>query len=449
MTTTARDQRPSRTDSKPPVSRQQIPTMKLVALLALATLTAPTFAQEVVAVRAGRLIPIVGEEIKDAVVLIQDGRITAIGAGIEVPWNAKVIDASDKVVMPTWVLADQTGGLYGGNFENMANVPYLSVADAIDPTNIFFEEALRNGVGSIHVLPQLATLLGGRGMVVQPYGKTVADMTVLSHSALRLSLQGQGGSRVAQIQKLRRSLEDVQDWLKDYERRKKEFEAEKAAGAVPADKTFDEEIDTNRKPVVDLLQGKGRAFLYVPTAAELPEALRMLTRYTFPITLTLGPRCVKAVDALAALKQPVVLTGAVEFTEVDPDTDEETTTCLAVELAKRNIRFAMTLDDDQGAGRYPWWQLATAIRNGLDRKIAIESMTIVAAEVLGLQKDFGSLEVGKIANLQILTGDPLQAATWVDKVLLEGQLVYERDLDPRLEHLFGRKPEAATSGSGN
>ena len=82
--------------------------------------------------------------------------------------------------------------------------------------------------------------------------------------------------------------------------------------------------------------------------------------------------------------------------------------------------------------------MAASIRHGVSRKAALESMTIVPARILGLDSEIGSIEEGKVANLQILTGDPLAATTWVDTVLLEGVVAYERDKDPRLRHLFGK-----------
>jgi imidazolonepropionase-like amidohydrolase len=91
--------------------------------------------------------------------------------------------------------------------------------------------------------------------------------------------------------------------------------------------------------------------------------------------------------------------------------------------------------------RYPWWQMATAIRNGVDADEALKSLTIVPAKILGLDDQVGTLEVGKRANLQVLTGDPLQAETWVEKVLLDGEVVYDRSKDARLQYLFGKTDE--------
>ena len=165
--------------------RAHMPSSRCLAALFAASLTFAATAQDLVAIKAGRLIPMAGAEIENAVVLVENGRITAIGKDLEVPWNAKVVDATGMVVMPTWVLAHQSAGMYGGP-ENMPNVPYLTVEDAIDPSSEFFEEALRNGIGTIHVLPGHRTLLGGQGMVVRPYGKTVADMTVVSGAPVAL-----------------------------------------------------------------------------------------------------------------------------------------------------------------------------------------------------------------------------------------------------------------------
>ena len=114
--------------------------------LAAAVLALPAIGQDVVAVKGGRILPIGAPAIDDGVVLMQNGRITKVGkaADVEVPWSAKVVDATGKTVMPTWVVAHSQAGQRGFN-ENMQNVPWLSVADAIDPASAYFEECLRNG----------------------------------------------------------------------------------------------------------------------------------------------------------------------------------------------------------------------------------------------------------------------------------------------------------------
>jgi imidazolonepropionase-like amidohydrolase len=412
------------------------PTPTLVAVLA--ALSLPLAAQDLVAVKAGKLITISGPALSDAVVLIENGKIKTIGKAkdVEVPWDAKVIDASKKVVMPTYVIAHTSGGMTRGN-ENMANVPYLTVQDA--------EEALRNGVGTIHVIPGNQTMIGGSGMVVRPYGKTVEDMAVLAKTGLKMSLgSGQGGSRMAQIQKMRRALKDIKEYMADYERRKKEFEQEKAAGATDKEK-FEEKIDEKKQPVVDLLKGKATAYFYVPSTAELYEAVRLINEYKIKVVLVLGARCHKAAKYLKGIKSleaPIILDATMEYFEKDPDTEEEEKYCPAASFSKAGVTYAISLSNsNRGMSRYPWWQMATAIRNGVDADEALKSLTIVPAKILGLDDQVGTLEVGKRANLQVLTGDPLQAETWVERVLLDGEVVYDRSKDARLQYLFGKTDE--------
>lgn len=407
--------------------------------LAIALGAAAATAQEPTAIRAGKVITITGAEIENATIVIQDGRITEVlGNDAEVPWNAKVFDASDKVVMPTWVLPHQSGGLAGGMNENLANVPFLTVEDSIDPSSSWYAEVLRNGVGTVHNVPGNATLIGGQGRIVRPIGRTVTDMTVRTNGSLKMSLESSSRSGpVAQIRKMRRALDDVRNYLEDYERRKAEWQRAKDAGAAEEDE-FPEEIDATKKAVVEVLQKKARAFLYVPSPIEVTEAARMIEEYGIDVVLVLGPGTWKAAERIAAMDVPVVLDASLETIEEDPVTEKENLVCLAAAMHEAGVRFALSLSDGtRGALRYPWWQMATCVRHGIDRATALRALTIEPATILGLQDEIGSIEPGKVANLQILSGDPFEATTWVEKVLLEGETVYDRADDRRLQHLFG------------
>lgn len=411
-------------------------TASLVFTTSLTLTSSPLAAQEVLAVKAGRVITMDGGDLGNVTILIENGRITKIGSQVEVPWNAKTIDASSSVVMPTYVLAHSSGGMRGGN-ENMANVPYLTMQDAVDPSSRFFQECLRNGIGTIHVIPGHRTLIGGQGLIVKPYGQTVEDITVRGKGGLKLSLNADRGGAVAQARKMRRALDDIRETIADLDRRKKEFEAEKAAGATDK-KEFDGKIDPTKQPVVDLLKGKNTAHLFVPDAGMLAEALRLLQEYAIDAVLVLGPQTHRAVTALSGLKNPVILDGDLEIDDKDELTDKSRKVCLGALLAKRGIEFALDVGTGtNGADRFPWWQMATLMRHGVDRTTVLRAFTTVPAKVLGINDEVGSITVGKRANLQILTGDPLQATTWVDTVLVDGEIVYERVNDPRLRHLFG------------
>jgi imidazolonepropionase-like amidohydrolase len=405
--------------------------------LALAILATPLPSQDLVAVKASRIITVSGADLADAVILVRNGKIDAVGADVEVPWNAKVIDATGKVVMPTWVLAHTSGGI-GGSNEQMANVPFLTVADSVDPSSEYFEEGLRNGIGCMHVIPGENTLIGGSGMVVRPYGRTVEEMTLRTRGGLKLSLAAPGGSRIAQIRKLHRALQDAADAVQELARKKQEFEREKAAGAAK-EQEFNEKLDEKQQPVADLLDGKIRGFLYVPSAAEISEVARLRADYPkLDLVLVLGPACYKAADRIKELGLPAVLDDTLEHWETDPETEAESMVAIAKVFADAGVPLVFSIARGAtGPTHYPWWQVATAIRGGVDRSAAVRALTLEAAKVLGLDGELGSIEPGKVANLQILTGDPLQVTTWVETVLLEGEVAYERATDARLKHLFG------------
>jgi imidazolonepropionase-like amidohydrolase len=88
-----------------------------------------------------------------------------------------------------------------------------------------------------------------------------------------------------------------------------------------------------------------------------------------------------------------------------------------------------------GSG-YLWYQAATSVKNGLSRAEALRAATLAPAEILGLAGRIGSIEKGKDANLVVLTGDPLDAQSWVETVLIEGKVVYERAKDEKLKRVM-------------
>ncbi|MBK8979532.1 MAG: amidohydrolase family protein [Planctomycetes bacterium] len=424
----------------------RLPSPLVAAALTCALLSAPASAQDLVAIRAGTVHTLTGEPLKDAVVLIENGVIRAVGQDVEVPWNARVIEAKDGVVMPAYVLAHTIGGLSGSN-ENMENVPFLTVQDAIDPSSEFFDEALRNGIGTIHVIPGNRTLFGGQGMIVRPSGRTVEEMTVREHSGLKLSLEAdRGTSRMAQIRKLRNVLKDAVDAKAELDRKRAEFDKEKEAGAIPADKEFDGKLDEQKQPILDLIEGRLPGYLFVPSAAEVPEVERLVREYPdMKLVLVLGPTCHKAADRIKALGLPVVLeSNALEYEERDPETGDVSVLCPAKVFADAGIEFAISVSPGtSSAERFPWWQMAAMVRHGVDRATALRSLTTVPAKVLGLAAEFGTIEPGRVACLQVLTGDPLAATTWVETTLIEGEVVYERAKDARLKLLFGADGETA------
>jgi imidazolonepropionase-like amidohydrolase len=398
----------------------------IVVITGSITYAAPV--RKKLAVEAGRIITIAGKDIKNGVILIEDGSIKAVGTDVEIPWDAFVIEARDQVVMPGFVMAHTSSGLDREN-ENMPEVPFISTFDSIDPISTFFEDSLRDGVVAMLVLPGNNTLLGGTGTIVKPYGRTVEDMLIKRYTGLKISLlPSRNTSRMGHMQRFRRYMSDLKDYLEEYEQKKADAEEEK--------KPFDEEIDVTKQSMVDLLNKKLTAFIYCDRAADVPKAIEIQKTHQLNTVLVLSPDCYKAADLIANSKLPVVLDPELIIWETNEQTNEEEMKVIPMIFHKAGVKFAFQTDTSQYGRRYLWYQAATAVKYGMKREEALKSITLYPAQFIGVDNRLGSIETGKEATMLFLTGDPLDAQSWVDRVMIAGEIVYERSKDERLKKLL-------------
>jgi len=291
------------------------------------------------AIKAGSIITISGADIKNGTILIEDGIIKAVGKKVEIPWDAFVIEAKDRVVMPGFVLAHTSSGLDRAN-ENVPEVPFLSTFDSIDPVSFYFEDSLRDGVVAMLVLPGNNTLLGGTGTVVKPHGLTVEAMLIKRYTGLKISLRPAGNtSRMGHMQRFRRYMSDLKDYLEEYEQRKADAKEEK--------KPFDEEIDIRKQPMVDLLNKKLTAFIYCERASDVPKAIEIHETYKFNTVLVLSPNCYKAAPLIAQKKLPVILPPELIIWETNEETNEEEMKIIPMIFHKAGVKFAFQTDTSQ------------------------------------------------------------------------------------------------------
>jgi len=407
-----------------------ISTLLIVLIISALAYAAPV--RKKVAIKAGKIITITGKDIRAGIILIEDGIIKAVGSDVEIPWDADVIEAKDKVVMPGFVLAHTSGGLDREN-ENVPEVPFISTFDSIDPLSPYFEDSLRDGVVAMLVLPGNNTLLGGTGTVVRPHGLTVESMLIKRYTGLKISLRPTGNtSRMGHMQRFRRYMDDLKDYLKEYEQRKADAKEEK--------KPFDEEIDPRKQPMIDLLNKKLTAFIYCDRAADVPKAVEIQEAHKLNTALVLSPDCYKAVDLIAEKKLPVILDPQLIVWETNEETNTEEMKIIPMIFYKAGVKFAFQTDTSQYGRRYLWHQAATAVKHGMKRTEALKSIMLYPAQFTGVDDRLGSIEAGKEATLVFLTGDPLDAQSWVEKVMVAGEIVYERAKDERLKKLL-EKPE--------
>jgi imidazolonepropionase-like amidohydrolase len=332
--------------------------------------------------------------------------------------------------MPGLVEAHGSRGMDAPN-ENVPVVAFVNTADGIDPVNVAFEDALRDGITTINVVPGNATIIGGTGIIVKPVGNIVEKMLVKRPSGMKLSLLPTGGrNRMTQIQELRRAFEDFDA----YNEQLKERRAEQKKKGEP-----EEEYDPRQVAMRDLVEGKISAFVYCPGDADVTRALAFLETRKLKAVLVLGANCYKTAPLIARKGLSVVLDPQMVVWETDPDSGKEIRHVIPMSFQKAGVKFAFQVQAGAFGQRSYWYQAASAVSYGVPRADALRALTLTPAEILGVADRLGSLEPGKDANLLLLTGDPLDVKTWVDTVVVEGKVVYERKNDARLQKLLTGK----------
>jgi imidazolonepropionase-like amidohydrolase len=425
-------------------------------------LAAPALAQSgKLAIKAGKILPAPGAPaIENGVIVIENGRITAVGdADTKIPWDAEVIDAPLATAFPGFVEAHTFRGTDRPN-ENIDVVPFLKISDSIDPVNFFFEDSLRWGVTTLNVQQGNQTVIAGQGLIVKPVGMTVEEMTVSTEAGLKLSASPKrGNSGATQVQALRKAFDDLHRYLDELVQKKKDgddsarrealfqgrdLEGDNAKGRAMAgsawkveglDRVPRGEVDEKQAPLLALVEGQMPAFFYCGRALDVPRALEVARDNGFlaRTTLILEGDAWKAAARIAEAGVPVVWEGDLVHSERDAITGELTETFVLAKFDEHGVRYA--LSSENPAGQSLWYSAAVAVGHGIPRDKAIAAVTTVPAEILGLGKRVGSLEVGKDGNVLLLSGDPLSVTSWVERVVIEGKPVYDRATDIRIQHL--------------
>ncbi len=415
------------------------------------------------AIQGAKIITISGEPIESGTILISNGKITAVGQDIKIPGEAKVIDAQGKVVMPGFIDAHSASGMSQPN-ERSEVVPFLSVVDSIDPVADYFEECRRNGITSAAVVPGNSTLIGGQAAILKTAGQYVNDMLLNRHAGLKLSLVPTSGSRMSQMARLRKELDkakqamekedkpEADDAKPEPEEPKDKESAGEEKGESKDDASEDEKTAAENKPgdaaaqneglqaLIRALKGESPVFIYCANGMDVVAALGLVKDYHLKPIFVLGRDCYKAAELLAKQDQTVILDPTLVFWETDPRTREDKKIVLPKIYLDCGVPFIFQISDSGSrtslGTSYFWYQAATAVKYGLSEAQALEALTLQPAKLLGIDNMVGTIEVGKDADLVILTGEPLEMTTWVEKTIVNGDVVYNRAEDEKLKRLL-------------
>lgn len=384
------------------------------------------------AVYAGR-IHTVGKEgtIADAVVLIEDGKIKFVGlrAGFKLPADTPVLTAA--VVTPGLIDAHSVVPLSGKSNVRAdqdqdelsdPNAADLRVLDSFNPNEPLLEFLRENGVTVVHAVPGRANVIAGQSGIFCTQGRTVEQMTVRFPAGLLVNLgevpkasypNRQPTTRMGTAALVRAALAQSQS------------NARKRAAAK------DEEKQPPRNLKLEALElaldRKVPVLFSANRADDISTALRLAKEFNLTAQVHLATEGYLLADLLAAEKVPVVVHPPMQRVGANLETYNSQLANAAV-LADHKVPLAIGTGFE---GYVPKTRVlrpeaAIAMTNGLGFDRTLRAITLDAARILKIDDRFGSLEVGKAADLVLYDGDPFEHATHVTHTLIDGRVVFDR-----------------------
>ena len=412
--------------------------------LALVGVAALRGGAQTIAITGGTVYPVTGAPIPNGTVVMRDGRIVAVGAGVTIPADAQRIDASGKIVTPGIVngatelsvvdigAVAATRNVSARGREGIAAA--FTVWDGLNPASVLIPPARSAGITSVVIAPR-GGLLSGQAAVLHLVNGTAADMVMRSPVAMVGQIgspqQANAQSRGELLLRLREVLDDA----RAYARRKADYE--RAQTRQFAATRLDLEA---LGPVLD---GRLPLLLEVDRASDIESALKLARDYNLKLIIAGAAEGWMVADKLAAARVPV-LTGAmnnIPLSFSSLGTRQENAGLL------RRAGVTVVIIGNAGGGdeeafnvRNVRFEAGNAVAYGMTREDALRAITLTPAEVFGVADRIGSLQPGKDADVVIWSGDPFEFATQPEHVFIRGREVRDTTRQDLLEQRYKTLP---------
>jgi len=377
-------------------------------------------------IKGGNVHNAIEEEPFRADILIEDGKIAAIGEDLEVPQGTAVIDASGKEVYPGFVEAHAHIGLAGygmgeiGSDQNEKTdivTPHLRGIDGIKPMLPTLERAAKAGVTTICVGPGSANVIGGTFAAIKTVGRRVDDMLVRDNVAMKCAFgenpkRHYAGKKDSSRMTTAAILREILFKTREYLRRK-----EAAGDDVSRYPSFDMKLEA----MIPVLKGEIPLKAHAHTADDMFTALRIAKEFQVKLTLEHVTEGHLIVEELAMENVPLAVgpnmcnAPKVELRNMDSSTPGV--------LAAAGCQVSIITDSPVIRQEYLPLCAGLAVKAGMDPFQALQAITINPARHIGIEDRVGSLEVGKDADIVIADGNPFESMTTIELVLIDGKRI--------------------------
>ncbi len=386
------------------------------------------------AIKCGRIFPVTAPVIEKGVILIEDGKIAAVGgAGMEIPTGVEIFDAKDRWVYPGFVEAtshiganrqpsdfsqDLGDGHHDGIDGSEPMTPHLKIIDSINPQDNTVKWVMGSGITTAFIGAGPAALIDGTGIAMKIKPVEVVDEAVIEGSEQMCFTLGDEATKTFKRKKqapLTRM--GAMDMLRGLLDEAKEYAQKPKSERVPNKKL---------EALLPVMEGRMMARFECLRADDIASAVKLAEAYGLKYCIVGGFEAHKIKNFLKEHKAPVVLE-AVPFgpERCMPLIDQfDFTFETAAMLEDTGNLQAITTNENGQTRRLPILAGFTTAY-GLNSQAALEAITIRAAKALNLDDRIGSLEPGKDADIAIFDGDALSNLSRCKAVIVDGEIVYQ------------------------
>ena len=403
-------------------------------------------------IRGGTVVPVVGAQIPNGTVVIQNGKIQAVGANVTAPQGATLIDATGLFVYPGMIDAGTDLGLTEiGSVPGSTDTrevgdfnPQDVALTAVNAHSELIPIARVNGVTSA-ITSATGALMSGSAALMDLWGWTPDEMAIKARAAQVMSYPsaggggrfgggGGGGNRPAAdaAETMNRQVRELRDFFADA-RSYAAVKAKTAANAPNAPR-----VNQAMEALMPALKGEVPVVFDVTSADQIRGVLTLADTFKLKVVLR-GPRDAwRLADTLAARGIPVILGPTTQAP--GPDDPYDALYAQPGVLAKAGVKIAFQTSSASDVRNLPY-NAALATAYGLEMDEAIKALTINPAQIFGVADRYGSLEPGKVANVFVTTGNPLDVRSTVKYLFIRGQAISLTDKHTKLYEQFKARPK--------
>lgn len=384
-----------------------------------------------IAITGGYVVPVVGEPVEGGTVLIQDGKIVAVGADVDIPDGVEVVDADGAWVLPGFVEAHGHIGVHeeaegwAGQDTNEMTDPVgarMRALDAINPADLGFADALSGGVTTAVIKPGSGNPIGGQTVAVKCWGRTVDEMLLKEPVSVKSAL-GENPKRVyGDKGKLPSTRQGVAAVIRDELTKAQDYLAKKAEAEADG-KAFDR--NNTLEILGKVVSGELPWCQHAHRADDIATAIRLSEEFGYKLILNHGTEGHLIADVIADKGIPVII-GPLFTSRSKVELRNRGLRNPGI-LARAGVELAITTDHPVVPIHFLVHQATLAVKEGLDSDVALKSITVNPARIMGLDDRVGALKPGLDGDVVIWSGDPLDVMSRALHVYVQGREVYTFD----------------------